>query len=53
MLSLVYKLFHTVLLYAIKEEEEGWRLWTQTAAVIHVHVSLLVDNVVFNYFVEG
>lgn len=37
--SLVYQLFHTVLMYAIREEEEGWRLWTQTAAAIHAFVS--------------
>ncbi|XP_019857845.1 PREDICTED: lipopolysaccharide-responsive and beige-like anchor protein, partial [Amphimedon queenslandica] len=33
--SLLYQLFHTLLMYAMKEEEEGWRLWTQLAATIH------------------
>lgn len=36
--TVLYQLFHTVLMYAITEEEEGWRLWVHTAATIHAHV---------------
>lgn len=37
--EMLYKLFHTVLMYSLQEEQDGWRVWVETAAAMHAYVS--------------
>ena len=36
--EMLYKLFHTVLMYSLQEEQDGWRVWVETAAAMHAYV---------------
>ena len=36
--EMLYKLFHVLLMYSLQGEQDGWRVWVETAAAIHAHV---------------
>ena len=38
--EMLYKLFHTVLMYSLQEEQDGWRVWVETAAAMHAYVRM-------------
>ncbi|CAI8037971.1 Putative neurobeachin homolog [Geodia barretti] len=40
--ELLYQLFHSLLLYCFQEEQDGWRVWVETTAAIHSHLSAKV-----------
>ena len=39
--KMLHKLFHTVLMYSLQDEQDGWRVWVETAAAMHAYVSPL------------
>ena len=37
--SVLQQLTDTVLMYALSEEEEGWRVWVESMSTLHTYVS--------------
>ena len=42
--EMLYKLFHTLLMYSLQEEQDGWNIWVETTAAMHVFVSEAVPT---------
>ena len=40
--EMLYKLFHTLLMYSLQDEQDGWRVWVETAAAMHAYVRQVV-----------
>ena len=36
--EMLYRLLHTILVYCFQEEQDGWRVWVETAAAMHAYV---------------
>ena len=36
--EMLYRLMHTILVYCFQEEQDGWRVWVETAAAMHAYV---------------
>ena len=41
--EMLYKLFHSLLMYSLQEEQDGWSVWVETAAAMHIFVSEAVS----------
>ena len=37
--TMLHQVLHIVLMYGLREEEEGWRLWVESTATMHAYVS--------------
>ena len=35
---MLHRLLHTILIYCFQEEQDGWRVWVETAAAMHAYV---------------